>query len=785
MPVGEESQLILTWNTHKGLFKVKRLPYGVASAPAIFQSFVETILKGLPSVRVLLDDVLGSAGTRRECFILLLEVLRRFALYNVKVRLNKCQLLLQSVVYLGHVVSSEGLRPLSSRIADVLAIPPPRNVTELQSFMGLVNWQGKFLPRLAAVAAPLHRLVRAATDWVWDSDCERAFAEIKRLVTSSDVLVPYRLDLPLRLTCDASPHGLSGILSHVIEGQERVIAYASHALSPAERNYAQIMREAAAILFSVRRFYRYLVGRPFELVTDNKALAAIFGSKRGLSQTTIGRLQRWALMLGGFQYTITHRPGSDIPHADALSRHPAPAQVPIDAEVLYVAWSDIPVTGAEVVSAMSTDRVLRAVCRFVRDGWPTRPAPSLLPFWHRRDELSVEDACLFWGSRLIVPEQLRASTLATLHEAHPGVCRMKSLARGHVWWPTLDGDIETLARECLQCQRHRDALPSSGGQPWPAASRPWERVHVDHGSYRGHILLVLVDAFSRWPEVKVVPSTDAPRNIDVLRGFFAAYGFPEVLCSDNGPPFSSAAFRAFLASTGTAYINAPPGRPQANGLAEKMVGTVKAALRKIAPAPSSGRQLQVAIDTFLLSYRSVPHTTTGKSPSSLFLLRESRSRLSLLRPLAQPPPSGPPVVPALLPYFKLGDAVLVRLADGAPWEPAVVKSRHGQATYVISLRGRDHFCHRAVMRPCPERLRPGCAPQLAPSRGRRPATPSYAAPLSFTSLPSTAPGPPPPSPGVNSPSTPPRRSVRHRTAPVRLEYGRGFHQVGENAASLE
>ena len=570
MPIAVESQGVLTWNTHKGFFKCLRMPYGIASAPAIFQNFIETILKGLSKVRVLIDDVIGYADTRQESFSLLLQVMQRFVPVNTKIRIDKCQLLLQSVKYVGYNVSKDGVRPLTSKVADVQNAPAPSDVSRLKAFLGLVNWHARFIPNLAHVAYPLNRLTRQNEQWRWTTECQQAFEKVKSLVTADSLLVPYRLDQPLRVTCDASPHGLSAILAHVINGQERVVAYASHTLTSAEQNYAQIMREAAAIMFAMKRFYQYLIGRPFELVT-NRALASILGSKKGLSQTTIGRLQRWTLILGGFQYRVVHKPGTAIPHADALSRLPAPSSSEVDTEIHFVSWAELPITAQTVADGMSTDRALVLVKRYVQEGWPIRIDASLAPFYRRRHELSLEASCLLWGERIIIPVSLRERVLASLHEAHPGINRMKGLARSHVWWPTLDQDLEALTRDCLPCQQARPYQPAGPVQSWPPASRPWERLHVDHASYLSLTLLVLVDAYSRWPVVQLVPSTDAPSNIAVLRGLFAAYGFPELVCSDNGPPFSPAAFRKFLESTGTRYLNAPPYRPQANGLAEGMV----------------------------------------------------------------------------------------------------------------------------------------------------------------------------------------------------------------------
>lgn len=779
MLIGTQSKGILTWNTHKGLFEVLRLPYGVASAPAIFQNFIETVLKGLSNVKVLLDDVIGFAETRQECYDLMLQVLLRFCSVNVKIRLEKCQLILNKVKYLGNTVSYLGVSPLITKVQDVHAAPPPPDLDRLRSFLGLINWHARFIPKLAEVAHPLIALTRQNTVWNWSEECRQSFEQIKRMITADAVLVPYSLHYPLRVTCDASPYGLAAALSHIINNEERVIAYASHTLTQAERNYAQIMREAAAIIFAVKRFYRYLIGREFELVTDNRALVSILGSKKGLSQTAIGRLQRWALMLGGFQYKIVHRPGTEIPHVDGLSRLPAPSTGEVDQEINHISWSEMPVDSKQVAEQTASDKALQTVSTYVQQGWPIHVHPLLLPFWQKRHELSIESSCLFWGQRLVIPESLKGWVLRTLHESHPGITKMKGLARSHVWWPGLDADLEAIVRECLSCQRMRPAQQPGPAQSWPLAVRPWERIHVDHASFMVHTLLIIIDAFSRWPIVKVVPSTDATSNIAVMRSLFAAYGLPETVCSDNGPPFFSAAFREFLESTGTRYLNAPPYNPKSNGLVEELVKTTNLALAKVVPVPRSGAYVQAAIDSFLLSYRTTPHSRTGVTPASLFLGRELRTRLSVMRPMPSHDDTPCAVVGR---EYKPGDAVLVR--KNKQWEPAVVTSKNGNVTYVVNMNGTSQYCHRDIMKPCPEVLRPPVTGEGTARRGRKPVLPTRPI-VASTVLPPVpdhrrelhvSPGPSnlPQSPAVSPVVNTPRQSSRPRQAPQRLEY----HHLG-------
>ena len=235
-----------------------------------------------------------------------------------------------------------------------------------------------------------------------------------------------------------------------------------------------------------------------------------------------------------------------------------------------------------------------------------------------------------WGVRVIVPKKLQPQVLLELHQGHPGIVRMKSLSRSHVWWPKLNEEIEKLAKLCKHCQENRANPPSAPLHPWLWPSRPWERIHVDFaGPVRGRQFLILVDAHSKWADAIEMSSTTSAATIRKLRGLFASYGLPVQLVSDNGPQFASDEFSSFLKSNRVKHITSAPYHPSSNGLAERFVKTFKKAMKNPDhPSASFDQQLM----SFLLSYRTTPHCTTGETPVSLFLLRSVRTRLDLMYP---------------------------------------------------------------------------------------------------------------------------------------------------------
>ena len=181
----EESQELVTINTHKGLYKYTRLPFGVASAPAIFQRTMESLLQALPMVCVYIDDIIISGKTPEEHLHNLNEVLQRLESAGLRLKKEKCSFCCPEVDYLGHTISAEGLTPSPSKIRAITEVSQPGNVTQLKAFLGLVSYYAKFLPDRAAKLAPLYRLSQKDKQWEWSDEQEQSFQEVKWSLSSS------------------------------------------------------------------------------------------------------------------------------------------------------------------------------------------------------------------------------------------------------------------------------------------------------------------------------------------------------------------------------------------------------------------------------------------------------------------------------------------------------------------------------------------------------------------------------------------------------------------------
>ena len=708
LPLDEKSKEYVTITTHKGLFRYNRMPFGVALAPAIFQRTMERILQGIPHVHVYIDDILVADSTEKEHLVTLEKVMSRLGECGIKLKRTKCKFMLPSVEYLGYHISGEGISPTKEKRRAIVDAPVPEDISQLKSFLGLVNYYAKFLPCLADTLAPLYKLLTKHQPWSWGADQAAAFQKAKFQLTSDVLLVHFDPSKKIALSCDASPYGIGVVLSHLQEdGSDRPIAYASRSLAPAEKNYSQREKEGLAVVWGVKKFHQFLFGRQFVVYSDHKPLQFLFSETKPVPTMASSRIQRWALTLSAYNYQMVFRPGKNQGNADGLSRLPlaeAPEEVPTPGDTILMlqAFSDMSsvVTATSIRRWTDKDPVLSVVRRMVLHGWRTQSNEQFKPYECRKSELSVEDGCILWGSRVVVPPPGRVPIIKILHDGHPGVSRMKSLARSVVWWPGLDAELEAKVKSCEACQVNSRSPPKSPLHPWEWPTKPWSRIHVDFcGPFLGKIIFVMVDAHSKWLEAAVVSSTSSQQAIRVLRQVFSCHGLPEVLVSDNGTAFTSTEFQTFVQRNGFRHIRSAPYHPATNGLAERAVQTVKNALRKTAG------DIDTCLSRFLFQYRLTPHSTTGRSPAELLLGRKPRSHLDFIFPSVehhvtknQERQKENHDVHTRQRSFQVGEEVYVLNHRGMPkWIPGKVTAVRGPLTLIVTLddgtESRYHVDH--------------------------------------------------------------------------------------------
>jgi transposase InsO family protein len=695
----EASQQLAAVNTPKGLFAVTRLPYGTSPSAAIFQRTLDNLLRDVPNTAVYIDDIILAAEDEAKMLHLIDTVLAKLEAAGLRLNKTKCSFMQPAVTYLAHVIDKDGLHPTKDKVTAIVDAPPPTDVATLRSFIGLITFYAKFIPNHATLMAPLYTLLQQGEEWRWTHIEQQAFDATKQALLSSQLLVHFDPSLPVTVACDASPVGVGAVLSNVINGEERPVMFISRALSSAERNYSQIERESLAIIFAVTRLRQFLLGRPFTVWTDNKPLLALFDPTRRLPAAAAARVLRWSILLGGYDYRLKFRRSEDNGNADALSRLPISSVQPSDIEqtteiVLFTdQLDDPPCTATEIRKETARDPLLSQIVTAVRSGvWPTPLPGNLTPFYKKRDELAMTNDTLMWGQRVVIPQKLQSQVKTELHSGHFGSGHMKALARSYVWWPNMDDELEAEVAACQVCQQHAHDPPRTAVHPWPWPTQPWLRLHIDFaGPVEGLMLLIVVDAHSKWIEALPMRQATSQSTITALRLLFATHGIPEVLVSDNGTCFTSAEFMTFCEMNKIRHLRIPPRHPASNGLAERAVQTVKEGLRK-----QQGSDIHCRLAKFLLSYRTTPQSTTGVTPAELLMKRRLRTRLDLLRPSLSSTVEAKqekwPGVDRRERVFQPGDNVYVRnYGQGDAWLPGTVVDKRSSTSMGVQCdRGLVH-----------------------------------------------------------------------------------------------
>ena len=636
--LGPESQRRLALSTHRGVLLQKRLPYGISSAPGYFQEIMEQLTRDLRGVAIYLDDILVSGSSAEEHLQNLRALLKRLQDKGLRCNKRKCSFAQSSVEYLGYTLSRHGVSK-GRKVDAILKMPPPMDVTGVRSFLGSVQFYGKWIPSLSTLAEPLNQLTRKDKPWRWGKAEQSAFQQLKEALCSDNVLAHFDPSQQIGISCDASEVGIGVVLFHRFkDGTERPIANASKTLTDTQRRYSQIQKEALAVIFALKKFHQFLYGRNFILVTDHKPLIALFGPKKGIPAMAANRLARWALMLSQYDYTIEYRKTTDHGNADALSRLPAGEDLDFDGEeeeedismvctIKTISQQLNPTDPGLIAKESRKDPVISMVIRYVTEGWPQSVDSDEIKHYKKLiNSLCTENGCLFHGARLVIPARLKEEVLQLIHLGHFGMQRMKQLARTVVYWHNIDSDIEQLARTCTACAEHQNKPAKPANHPWMMPEKRWSRIHLDHAiNFMGNNWLVVVDAYSKFPCIHATTSTSTKATINLLEEDFSLFGYPHTIVTDNATTFMSDEFKEWCHQRGIIHLTGAPYHPATNGQAERLVQTFKQSLRKSSLPPKA------ALQEFLMQYRRTP-LDCGLSPSELLNRRQIRCQLDALVP---------------------------------------------------------------------------------------------------------------------------------------------------------
>ena len=327
------------------------------------------IFKDMDGIEVIVDDVLIWAENRQQHDERLTKALERARQMNLKLNKDKSQIGLEEISYIGHTLSKEGLKPDPKKTRAINEMKEPKNVEELQRFLGMVTYVAKFIPNYSQVSAPLRQLLEKDVAWHWTENQQKSFDTLKRLITQAPVLRYFDVHKPVKISVDASSHGLGAVLLQ----DEQPVAYASRTLNRSQVNYAQIEKEMLAIVFGCTRFHDYVYGlKEVQVETDHKPLEAIL--KKPLCQAPV-RLQRMILQIQKYPLVVVYRPGKELVLADTLSRAPIQSTDIQEEDVQVHTLNTLPISENKlglIENESRQDPALQELKKVVQKGWPDR-----------------------------------------------------------------------------------------------------------------------------------------------------------------------------------------------------------------------------------------------------------------------------------------------------------------------------------------------------------------------------------------------------------------------------
>ncbi|XP_018364694.1 PREDICTED: uncharacterized protein K02A2.6-like, partial [Trachymyrmex cornetzi] len=577
----KKSSKLTTFNTPFGRYRFLRLPYGISSAPEVFHRCFQDIFSNIEGMEVYLDDVIIHGKDETEHNKRLMEV------------------------------------------TAILSMKQPANVKELETFLGMLTYLGKFIPNLSQKTTKLRNLTKRNTVWLWDQNAEQAFNDLKNSLISAPVLQFFDPRKSVVVSVDASQSGLGAVLLQ----NNLPVEYASRSLNNTQKNYAQIEKEALAIAFACKRFHYYIYGRQVVVESDHKPLEAIFA--KPLNKCS-ARLQRIRLMLQPYDIKVQCKPGKELYLADALSRaYMTDESSLLDEEILAqvcMIRDNLPISDPQYIRFVHetlNDDSLQLLKQYIVNGWPINKhliPDSIKVYATFKHELSIIDDLVYKGMRLIVLSSLRQEMLNKIHYNHLGIEKCKSRAREILYWPNMSKQITDTIQNCETCLRYQKAQSKETYVDRETPQGPWQVIGIDLFYYAGCEYLLAVDNFSKYVEIAKLSDSSSSTVIIHLKSIFARFGISNLIYSDNGPQFVNSHFREFTSKWNFEHRTSSPRYPQSNGLAERFVGTIKQMLKK---CENDGKDMNLA----LLEYRNTPISDKIPSPTELMFGRKTRSIL--------------------------------------------------------------------------------------------------------------------------------------------------------------
>jgi len=544
------------------------MPFGLKNAPAIFQSFINSVLCPFleKSVILYLDDVLIYSNSLDDYHQTVREVLKKLIDNNLYAKLSKCEFDKEEVELLGHIISGSDVSTDPKKIKSIKEWSIPKNVKEVQRFFGLCNYYRRFVRNFAAIAKPLHALTKKGRKEVWSKDCDTSFSILKKRLTSSPLLMHPDLTKPFIVEYDASNFAIGAVLSQYDNDNKlHPIAYFSRSLNNAEINYSITDKELLSIKEAFSSWRHLLLGAKFKIkvFTDHRNLLYTLGGKIGNQ-----RQHRWHLFFQEYDFELIYRQGKKNGKPDSLSRRPDYQKEDIEDKPEFILDSKnigkipclISITNDllnNIKINLKNDKVAEDLRIYfsennVSQGFPYKP-------FRKMNKFKLENDLILYNNLIYIPDQLRLDILTRYHEkpaaGHFGVKRTLELISRNFWWPKMEDDVKNFVKSCETCMRNKKSRHRKFGllQPLDVPERPWKSIEIDFlcglpPSKGNTVIMVVVDRFSKM--IHLIPFKDIPNSVQTAKAFinniYKLHGLPYDIITDRGSQFTSELWQEFL-----------------------------------------------------------------------------------------------------------------------------------------------------------------------------------------------------------------------------------------------
>ncbi|KAJ1587846.1 hypothetical protein NDA12_001288 [Ustilago hordei] len=651
------------FGTQLGLYEYLVMPFGLANAPAHFQSFINDIFRDIIGVYVVvyLDDFLIFSDTEEVHVKHVTEVLTRLRSNRLFAKLSKCEFHTKTVEFLGYIIKPTGIEMDPEKVRTVKEWPMPESIHDIQRFLGFANFYRRFIAHFARIAKPLTALVKPIErfkKFELPEEAQQAFHKLIQAFTSAGVLQHFDYHLPTRLETDASDFAIAGVLKQEHEGRWHPVAFYSRKMSSAEKNYEIHDKELLAVVACLTQWRHMLAGLPNQLVilTDHEALK-YFKSQRRIT----GRQARWAILLADFDFILQYRPGDKGGEPDALTRRtdmqpageeqdhnvrqllpPRVFKETADHDSLLVA----PMISMESIASKGLKDLVKIF----------QPLDQELQEIHRKKPFEVRDDLWYSGGRLVIPkvimpgrtnnrhsrsakevdgqslsvEHLRFMVMTQCHDGitagHVGRDATIKAAQRHYWWPNMTAWIADYVASCPVCARYKAPRHRPYGllQPLATPDRPWGSISLDfieglptskkYDSKTYDSILVIVDRLTKFAILAPTHKTVTAKQTAVLLygHMVRLFGYPDHMVSDRGRQFISGAWKAFAEQMGVKHSLSTAYHPQTDGQTERVNQVIEQYLRMYCNYEQN--DWANLLDTAAFVYNNTVHNSIGVSP---------------------------------------------------------------------------------------------------------------------------------------------------------------------------